>query len=247
MILRRITEHVKAQNWTAVALDFFIVVVGVFMGIQLGNWNDARGEGRRAELLKVRLIDDFSRIEDYTADNIRRMESWQAAAERASHEILAGDLIATRTDLHERLEGVDGWLQPPGTSPTYNEIISQGDMDLLKSSGLRAALLEFNIAAERHIDANLVLIQSVGDESDVILRIKTLAALPESDRPEEFSNALKRDLASPELYLSLSNFMRARDIDLGWLRLSLARACAVLQALEQPCAHAAEAENKDTE
>ena len=29
MILRRITEHVKAQNWFAVGLDFFIVVVGV--------------------------------------------------------------------------------------------------------------------------------------------------------------------------------------------------------------------------
>ena len=29
MILRRVTEHVKAQNWSAVALDFFIVVVGV--------------------------------------------------------------------------------------------------------------------------------------------------------------------------------------------------------------------------
>ena len=26
MLLRRITEHVKAQNWFAVALDFLIVV-----------------------------------------------------------------------------------------------------------------------------------------------------------------------------------------------------------------------------
>jgi hypothetical protein len=42
MILRRITEHVKAQNWTAVALDFVIVVVGVFIGIQVANWNEAR-------------------------------------------------------------------------------------------------------------------------------------------------------------------------------------------------------------
>ena len=30
MLLRRVIEHVKAQNWTAVALDFVIVVVGVF-------------------------------------------------------------------------------------------------------------------------------------------------------------------------------------------------------------------------
>lgn len=42
MILRRVMEHVRAQNWLAVALDFLIVVVGVFIGIQLGNWNEAR-------------------------------------------------------------------------------------------------------------------------------------------------------------------------------------------------------------
>jgi hypothetical protein len=34
MILRRIIEHVKAQNWTAVALYFVIVVTGVSIGIQ---------------------------------------------------------------------------------------------------------------------------------------------------------------------------------------------------------------------
>ena len=44
MILARVIEHVKAQNWTAVALDFFIVVMGVFIGIQVSNWNRfARG------------------------------------------------------------------------------------------------------------------------------------------------------------------------------------------------------------
>lgn len=29
MILRHITEHVKAQNWFAVGLDFVVVVIGV--------------------------------------------------------------------------------------------------------------------------------------------------------------------------------------------------------------------------
>lgn len=42
MLLRRITEHVKAQSWFAVALDFGIVVIGVFIGIQVSNWNEAR-------------------------------------------------------------------------------------------------------------------------------------------------------------------------------------------------------------
>lgn len=42
MLLRRITKHVKDQNWFAVWIDFVIVVVGVFLGIQIGNWNEAR-------------------------------------------------------------------------------------------------------------------------------------------------------------------------------------------------------------
>lgn len=49
MLLRRITEHVKAQNWTAVVLDFVIVVVGVFIGLQVNNWNEARLDERREE------------------------------------------------------------------------------------------------------------------------------------------------------------------------------------------------------
>lgn len=54
MLLRRVIEHVKAQNWTAVALDFVIVVVGVFLGIQVSNWNDARTKTyRESEILKT--------------------------------------------------------------------------------------------------------------------------------------------------------------------------------------------------
>ena len=32
MILHSLSKHVKDQNWFAVALDFLIVVVGVFIG-----------------------------------------------------------------------------------------------------------------------------------------------------------------------------------------------------------------------
>ncbi len=49
MILRRVIEHVKAQQWTAVAIDFVIVVAGVFVGLQVQEWNAARGH-RAAEI-----------------------------------------------------------------------------------------------------------------------------------------------------------------------------------------------------
>lgn len=42
MLLRRLSEHVGTQNWFAVALDFLIVVFGVFIGFQVTNWNELR-------------------------------------------------------------------------------------------------------------------------------------------------------------------------------------------------------------
>jgi hypothetical protein len=47
MILRSLTKHVKDQNWFAVWIDFAIVVVGVFIGIQVANWNGDRLEARK--------------------------------------------------------------------------------------------------------------------------------------------------------------------------------------------------------
>jgi len=44
MILRRITLHLKNQNWFAVWLDITVVVFSVFIGIQVANWNDLRIE-----------------------------------------------------------------------------------------------------------------------------------------------------------------------------------------------------------
>ena len=44
MILRRLTENLRAQNWTAITIEFAIVVIGVFVGTQVSNWNQERLE-----------------------------------------------------------------------------------------------------------------------------------------------------------------------------------------------------------
>ncbi|MBL4870815.1 MAG: hypothetical protein JKX72_07665 [Robiginitomaculum sp.] len=42
MILRRVIKHVRNQEWTAILIDFLIVVIGVFVGLQVSNWSVAR-------------------------------------------------------------------------------------------------------------------------------------------------------------------------------------------------------------
>lgn len=82
MILRRITEHVRAQNWFAVALDFVIVVVGVFIGIQVANWNEERALQQRERLLLAELRSEAQRNADFARSVGVGMNVGAAAARR---------------------------------------------------------------------------------------------------------------------------------------------------------------------
>ena len=66
MLLRRITQHVKDQNWFAVGLDFVIVVVGILIAFQITQWNETRGDRQReTQILKDIATDITADIEGY--------------------------------------------------------------------------------------------------------------------------------------------------------------------------------------
>ena len=70
MILRRITQHVRDQNWTAIAIDFVIVVTGVFLGIQLGNWNAEATVAHEQRATLVQLHNDLApRLDEWRESN----------------------------------------------------------------------------------------------------------------------------------------------------------------------------------
>lgn len=54
MILRRLTTALRKQDWVTVVIETLIVVFGVFIGLQVNNWNEARAEwAEETELLKA--------------------------------------------------------------------------------------------------------------------------------------------------------------------------------------------------
>ena len=52
MILRRLAQNLRQQNWTAIWIEFVLLVVGVFLGIQVSNWNEER-EARQDYALAI--------------------------------------------------------------------------------------------------------------------------------------------------------------------------------------------------
>lgn len=83
MILRRLTANLRAQNWTAIAIDFAIVVIGVFLGIQASNWNQARLEKRETRQLLHQLSPELRRLVDFSEHAFSYYRSSRHYAETA--------------------------------------------------------------------------------------------------------------------------------------------------------------------
>jgi hypothetical protein len=86
MILRRLTSNLKAQNWTAIAIEFAIVVVGVFIGTQVSNWNQDRLEKRATNQMLEQLRPELrSKIEFFGS-----ARNYYAITQRYARQALAG-------------------------------------------------------------------------------------------------------------------------------------------------------------
>lgn len=59
MILRRIAQRLKQHDWTAVAIELAMVIVGVFIGIQVSNWNESRKEHSLEATYMNRIAEDI--------------------------------------------------------------------------------------------------------------------------------------------------------------------------------------------
>ena len=55
MFVRRLTTSLKEQHWMTIVIELVIVIVGVFIGTQVSNWNQARIEKRDTQ----RMIDQL--------------------------------------------------------------------------------------------------------------------------------------------------------------------------------------------
>jgi hypothetical protein len=147
MLLRRITEHVKAQNWTAIAIDFVIVVFGVFIGIQVSNWNEGRQNTDLTQSYYNRLIDDL----DAERRALQARVEYINVTDRYGQSALLamGDPSAMQTSqfLVALYQASQIWTYSVQRA-TYDEILSSGIAGVIPDSELRAHLGNFYRAAE---------------------------------------------------------------------------------------------------
>ncbi len=154
MLLRRITEHIKTQNWFAVLLDFLIVVIGVFMGIQVNNWNNERLLRAEETFFIQRMIDDFHASIDaseYEA-SVTERQAKQATIVLNSLDACRVE-IASRADFAQGIYTLGKFDSIQYVRTVFDELKSTGKMGVISNVELRNAISELEREVQAHISA----------------------------------------------------------------------------------------------
>jgi hypothetical protein len=145
MILRRLSQSLKEQNWTAIWIEFVLLVAGVFLGIQVANWNAERERNKQSEEFTERLKADlreeawgYALVLEYNKDVLANIESvladLQGKATLSDEQFVINAFRATQYRVIDRKRA------------TYDELVSTSKIDLIKDMTLRnTAIKLYNI------------------------------------------------------------------------------------------------------
>ncbi len=136
MILHRFAEALKEQNWTSIWIEFVLLVAGVFLGIQVANWNEERERNQQSgifsERLKADLLEEawgYALVLEYNKDVLANIESvladLQGEAPLSDEQFVINAFRATQYRAIDRKRA------------TYDELISTSKIDLIKDQTLR--------------------------------------------------------------------------------------------------------------
>ena len=156
MLLRAVSKHVKDQNWFAVAIDFFIVVIGVYIGIQVSNWNAKRIDIERGEYFSARLIQDIRREFRAYEKEGTYYSTVHNHAKRAMALMDSNDPALDNEFIVSAYNASQYYYAEPENS-TYNELMATGNLYLLQDENLRNAALVLYKSTLRLRLANYVL------------------------------------------------------------------------------------------
>ncbi len=145
MIPRRLAANVREQNWFAVAIELVVVVVGVFIGIEVSNWNAGRLQHDAARTYATRIREDL-------AENIADLETRKAYYRQVQSHGLAALAAMDRPVaslgaqfLVDAYEGSQVITRIVGQH-TYDEILSVGAINSFADVTVRKHLAYYYLS-----------------------------------------------------------------------------------------------------
>lgn len=153
MILRRMTDAIKSQNWFQVTIEVAIVVLGIFIGLQVDDWNTAHQEKAEGEEYLERLYEDLKYDVGHFDVIKKAVKNKQFGLFNIENIIKTSDIGWTGQITHFTGEKITldifgalefstdfSWSFPNVRTTTFMDLQNSGNLALIDNSDVRFAI-----------------------------------------------------------------------------------------------------------
>ncbi|MES1200668.1 MAG: hypothetical protein ABUS57_04380 [Pseudomonadota bacterium] len=175
-MIRRVLAHLRKHDWTSVAIDLLIVVLGVFLGLQANNWNQAASDRRAEAVYLSQLQGDLQRIEAEGRAQIE-FEQFQGRLAGAVFDLIEHDRTSDRSRrIGMGLSQLTQRRTLRTESPTFVELQGSGNLKIISDPALRADIISYFFYTRR--------LEAVIDKNNVTFVDEALVPfMPEAGLP----------------------------------------------------------------
>lgn len=87
MILKRVAKGMRNQDWFVVFIEILIVVVGIFIGLQVDEWNEASKQEATTKTYYLRIIEDLHSNDISRLSNVEYLQRTKQHATSALNSL----------------------------------------------------------------------------------------------------------------------------------------------------------------
>lgn len=149
MILNRIAQGLRKQDWFTAILELVILVIGIYIGLQVDDWvNERKNRQTETSYLELLARDVAELQQQVEAQLVYEKDKVQVAAQ--AYELLtSADPSAHQFELVELLSALSGRRTLSLVSATYEQMVSSGHLQLIQNSELRDKLVRYFAVMKR--------------------------------------------------------------------------------------------------
>ena len=176
LLLARLAEAVRRQDWFTVLVEIAVVVLGVVIGFQVTAWGQGQSDRAKEQTYLRQLLTDLRETERA----LDEADSGLLDTERAANLVHR----AFYTPERPPRDSLRVWMGRSGGARTVRPVlgtvealVATGDLALVRDDSLRSALLDYLEASRAELDVLLILHEMIGEANREIYRRVDLPSL----------------------------------------------------------------------
>ena len=215
MILRRLADAIREQNWFTVVLELAIVVIGILIGLQMDDWNQRRLERESDRRALALFVDELQLMREEAEIDLKQVTAFMQDLSLGTEIALnCGASEAERARLTTAIGNTLEWRVPDVRPSGLAEIGNSGTLARLGNPELTRAVGSINQII-KGIDDSINFIAPQYDRAWQMLlpylvlsqpmTLESLLGVPRQPPPEYMALAPQETLCgSQEFLLGLS-------------------------------------------